>query len=111
MKRIKFITLDQLLEMKANDEKFTLVEVLAPDNFQEGHLSGAINIPADKIEQEAATRLDEKDVIIVYCGSYACGASTIAARTLLDMGYKNTLDFKGGKKTWKDAGLALVTGQ
>jgi hypothetical protein len=43
---------------------------------------------------------------VVYCGGYACQASTEAAR-ILGMGYRRTLDFKAGKKGWVDANLEL----
>jgi rhodanese-related sulfurtransferase len=112
MKRIKFISLDQLLEMKTNHDDFMIVDVLSPEKFQEGHLPGAINIPVDQIEKEAEIRINEKAaVVVVYCGGYSCTASTTATRKLLDLGYKHTVDFKGDKKAWKDAGLDLGIGQ
>jgi rhodanese-related sulfurtransferase len=110
MKRVKFIPLDQLLEMKTNSDVFTLIDVLSPENFKEGHLPGAINIPTEQIEQQSAG-FDKKDTLIVYCAGYTCGASTAATRKLLDLGYKNTLDFKGGKKAWQEAGFDLESGQ
>lgn len=111
MKRIKFIALDQLLEMKTNHDDFMIVDVLSPEKFQDGHIPGAVNIPANKIAQEAKNRIDKKDTVVVYCGSYTCGASTVAARELLDLGYTKTLDFKGGKKAWTNAGMDLEIGK
>lgn len=105
--RLLFISLDHLLEMQANGDKFKLVEVLSPKHFKEGHLPGAINIPLDKLEKEAPKKLKKHDQIIVYCASYMCHASTKAARKLLEMGYIKTVDFKGGKQQWIDNGLEL----
>lgn len=107
MVRIKFISLDQLLEMKANNDRFKLVEVLSEDNFKEGHIPGAINLPMDKLAVLAKKYLKKTDTIVVYCASYACHASTKAAELLLKMGYRKTLDFKASKKGWIDAGLEL----
>ena len=107
MKNIKFITIEQLLEMTANNKKFKLVEVLEENNFREGHIPGAINLPVDELEKLASKYLKKTDVIVVYCASFHCHASTNAAETLLGMGYNKTVDFKGGKKLWIDLGLEL----
>jgi len=107
--KIKFITLEDLLEMKTNEEDFKLVEVLSEDSFKKGHIPGAINIPVGKLDTEADKKLEKTDKIVVYCSSYSCHASTNAAKTLLEMGYENVLDFKTGKKGWSDAGLHLET--
>jgi rhodanese-related sulfurtransferase len=78
--KIKFITLENLLEMFANKEKFRLVEVLSEENFKNGHIPGAINLPFDKLEVLAKEHLEKTDTIVVYCGSYACQTSTRAAK-------------------------------
>jgi len=105
--KLKFITLEDLLQMRANDEKFKLVEVLSEEEHEEGHIPGAINIPVDKLDTLARERLKKSDMIIVYCASYHCQASTKAAKKLLEMGYDKTMDFKGGKRWWRHAGLEL----
>jgi rhodanese-related sulfurtransferase len=44
-----------------------LVEVLHPEEYEEEHLPGAINIPLGSIDQEAPERLDLERPVIVYC--------------------------------------------
>ena len=44
-----------------------VVEVLPPEEFEEDHLPGAVNIPLRKIETEAAKRLDKNAPVILYC--------------------------------------------
>ncbi|MGH2723718.1 MAG: rhodanese-like domain-containing protein [Actinomycetota bacterium] len=44
-----------------------LVEVLPPEEYEEEHLPGAINIPLRKIDADARERLDPERPIIVYC--------------------------------------------
>ncbi|MBI2649920.1 rhodanese-like domain-containing protein [Candidatus Woesearchaeota archaeon] len=107
MARIKFISIEQLLEMMENKDKFKLVEVLREEKYKEGHIPGAINIPVDELSEAAKEQLKKTDTIVVYCASYHCNASTNAAKMLLEMGYRNVLDFKGSKKAWVDAGLEL----
>ena len=105
--KLRFVTIEKLLEMKANNEMVTLVDVLSEESFKAGHIPGAINIPLGSLESLAERYLNKKDTIVVYCGSYSCQASTKAARKLLEMGYENTFDFKAGKRGWQHTGLGL----
>ncbi len=82
-------------------------EVLARENYKEGHIPGAINILLDQLKKSAEKYLKKSDTIVVYCASYACHASTKTTEILLQMGYKKTFDFKGSKKHWVDSGLEL----
>ena len=111
---IKFITLERLLEMRENKEPFALVEALGPDSFASGHIPEAINIPTprDMTAEAMAKAAEEKGlskngVIVTYCASYTCPASTRAARLLGEAGYANVFDFKASKKGWTDAGFEL----
>lgn len=103
--KLRMITLERLLEMKENEEQFQLVEVLSPSEYQEWHIPDAINIPGDQIKEKASEHLDKNDIVVVYCASYTCHASTKAARALMELGYNNVLDFKAGKKIWHREGL------
>ncbi len=107
MKRIKFISIEQLLEMIENKDEFKLVEVLSEDSYKEGHLPNAVNLPLDNLKDLADKHLKMTDTIVVYCANYHCHASTKAAELLLEMGYNKVFDFKGSKKAWVDAGLEL----
>ena len=44
-----------------------LLEVLPPAEYEEEHLSGAINIPLKQLDRESATQLDRGRPVIVYC--------------------------------------------
>ena len=44
-----------------------VVEVLGPEEFEEDHLPGAINIPLRKIETQAGELLDRDRPVLVYC--------------------------------------------
>lgn len=52
MSRVEFLSLESLLEMKANDDKFKLVEVLSKEEYKEGHIPRAINIPLKNWRQQ-----------------------------------------------------------
>jgi rhodanese-related sulfurtransferase len=40
---------------------------LGPEEFEEDHLPGAINIPLRRIEMQARERLDPTRPVLVYC--------------------------------------------
>jgi rhodanese-related sulfurtransferase len=44
-----------------------VVEVLGPEEFEEDHLPGTINLPLRKLEREARSRLDPARPVLVYC--------------------------------------------
>ncbi|MBN2280906.1 MAG: rhodanese-like domain-containing protein [Candidatus Marinimicrobia bacterium] len=107
MIKINTINIEKILELQYNKEEFILVEVLPENPYNEEHLPGAINIPAEKLSDLAPEKLKKDETIIVYCSQYACNASPAAAKKLTSMGYKHVYDFSAGKKGWKEAGLPM----
>ena len=104
---VETITVEKLKEKIENKEDFRLIEVLLPGLFDEWHIPGAINIPADDMKEIAPGRLKRDEEIIVYCKDLECGASMRAANALLGLGYKKIIDFAGGKKDWIDKGYPI----
>jgi rhodanese-related sulfurtransferase len=49
------------------EERAQLVEVLPEAEFEDEHLSGAINIPLKELDRERAQQLDRERPVIVYC--------------------------------------------
>jgi rhodanese-related sulfurtransferase len=48
-----------------------LVEVLPVQEYEEQHIAGAINLPLRRIETDAATVLDRRRPVLVYCADSA----------------------------------------
>lgn len=85
-----------------------VVEALGPAYYEAEHLPGAINIPHTEVDRLAPDLLPDKDAeIIVYCASGPCPNSGIAARRLVELGYRNVFDYAGGKEDWVSSGRAL----
>ena len=57
---------DELQRLLA-DEQAQIVEVLPPDEYDDEHLPGGINIPLKTIDRETTTQLDRERPVIVYC--------------------------------------------
>jgi rhodanese-related sulfurtransferase len=99
---IKNISADELFKKMKNNEDFKLVDVLLPVSYNTWHIPGAVNMQIDEIEKKAPGLFKKDDEIIVYCASFECQASTRAAKEFERLGFLNVLDFKGGKKEWKE---------
>ncbi len=63
-----FILKDEV--RKLLEEGAQLVEVLPREEYEEEHLSGAINIPLKELDREATAGLDRAAPVIVYCHDY-----------------------------------------
>jgi rhodanese-related sulfurtransferase len=62
------IEVQERAEVRALIERGTqAVEVLGPEEFDEDHLPGAVNLPLRKIDAEARTRLDPTRPVLVHC--------------------------------------------
>ncbi len=72
-----------------------LIDVRSPQEYDEGHIDGAINIPSYDLEKKIYNYTDNKEkIIILYCQSGYRGQK--AANTLNNIGFKNVYNLKGG---------------
>lgn len=102
------VSRDELKAMVDRGDGFTLVETLAPEQFHDAHLPGAINIPPDRVSELAPSVLPDKRVeVITYCAGPTCHASADAARELMKLGYTHVRHYAGGKADWMFAGLPV----
>lgn len=88
------------LQQKLNDKApIVLLDVRTQEEFDNGHIPGALLLPYDEIDQKAAQLLPEKEKeIIIYCRSGR--RSAIAKDSLEALGYTNVKDF-GGMNRWQ----------
>lgn len=85
-------------EMMLRDDGHVIVDVRRQDEYDAGHIPGAILIPNESIGTERPEQLPNLDqIILVYCRSG--NRSKQAAQKLFDMGYTNVYEF-GGINTW-----------
>lgn len=92
------------LKRRVNQEKpYILADARDLDSYDSAHIPGAISVPADEVDQLAGN-YDSNIDVITYCSSYACQASTLAAKKFLQHGFKNVLDYKGGLEEWEKQG-------
>ncbi len=93
------ISQEEAVKMMAKDDGHIIIDVRRQDEFDTGHIPGAVLIPNESIGTEPPAELPDKhQIILVYCRSG--NRSSQAAQKLADMGYTNVYDF-GGINTWK----------
>ena len=95
--------------IRLTNEGAVLVDLRSPNQFKDGHIAGARNLPGDQIaaDPKAIARLAEK-TIVLYCDT---GTTTAAAqRTLTQAGAKNVFSLRGGLAAWKQENLPVVKG-
>lgn len=51
-------------------EHAQVVEVLPREEYETEHIAGAISLPLGELGREAATRLDPKKPVVVYCNDF-----------------------------------------
>ena len=92
------ITAEEAKEIMDTEEGYVILDVREQDEYDAGHISGAILIPYTQIEAKANEMLPDKDqLILVYCRSGR--RSKIAAEALAELGYTNIKEF-GGILDW-----------
>ena len=87
-------------------EKAIILDVRDPGEFAAGHLPGAINISRGTLEMNVFGKIpDENAKIYVYCKT--AGRSSLATKTLNDLGYKNACLMDAQYADWVTAGYPV----
>lgn len=88
------ITMLEGLARMESDENYILLDVRRADEFEAGHIPGAVNLPNEEIGTEEIPSLPDKaQTIYIYCRSG--NRSKQAADKLLALGYTNLIEFGG----------------
>ena len=88
------ISAEEAKEYIDNNSGFIILDVRSQEEYNEGHIPNAINIPDYEIEERANSELKDKNqVILVYCRSGY--RSELSAKKLSQMGYIKIYNFGG----------------
>ena len=92
------ITAEEAKHIMDSEEGYIILDVREQDEYDAGHIPGAILIPYTQIEDKADEMLPDKgQLVLVYCRSGR--RSKIAAEALVELGYTNIKEF-GGILDW-----------
>ena len=88
------ISMDEAIKMMKDEKNYIILDVRRPDEYAEGHIPGAINVPNEEIGSADIAELPDKShLILVYCRSGR--RSKEASEKLAGLGYTNIVEFGG----------------
>jgi len=86
-----------------------LVDVRSANQFKDGHINGARNVPGDQIASGAAALEKLKDKTLIMCCESGT-SSGAAARKLVQLGFKQVYNLRGGLAAWRQDNMPLARG-
>ena len=82
------------------------VDVREPDEWEEGHIPGAVYTGRGRLEQRIEGLVPDKTrPLVVYCS--AGSRSAFATKVLSELGYEDVVNLAGGFSEWKRSGYAI----
>jgi molybdopterin/thiamine biosynthesis adenylyltransferase/rhodanese-related sulfurtransferase len=85
-----------------------LLDVREQDEWQEGHLPGAVHVPRGNLESRVEALIPDKSrEIVIYCAGGS--RSAFAAKSLAELGYDSVASMAGGFADWKRNGFDFET--
>lgn len=105
--QVKNISSVELMHRINDNHAGLILDVRNPQEYAQGHIPGAINIPHNQLGIRFAEIVSYKDKeIVLYCRSGGCAA--IAANTLQAAGFNKLLHLDGDMNGWRsNVGLPI----
>jgi sulfur-carrier protein adenylyltransferase/sulfurtransferase len=93
--------------LHASPESPLFVDVREPDEWEEGHIPGAIHVTRGRLEQRIEGLVPDKGrPLLVYCSGGS--RSAFATKALEEMGYGDVVNLAGGFADWKRNGFEIT---
>ncbi|MFY9270487.1 MAG: rhodanese-like domain-containing protein [Candidatus Manganitrophaceae bacterium] len=102
--KMAFTTGPVELERMIGAGEVQVVDVRASEDYAEGHIPGAVNLPKDRWQTLQGLRNDKVNVL--YCYSHVCHLAAAAAVEFSGKGYP-VMEMDGGFRAWKDHELDI----
>jgi rhodanese-related sulfurtransferase len=87
--------------------KYIFVDARSPQDYEDGHIPGAVSLPIRLFEERVAAFLERyppEASIITYCSGRTCQDSHHLAEFLIEFGYENVTVFIDGFPGWEAGG-------
>ena len=102
-REIREISPQDAAERLASDQRPVVLDVRERDEWEQGHIPGAIHIPRGNLESRIDNAVTDRAApLLVYCASG--NRSAYAAKTLAELGFSDVLSLSGGFSQWKQNG-------
>ncbi|MCG6201951.1 rhodanese-like domain-containing protein [Psychromonas antarctica] len=107
--QISQITPQELYNKIESGQPIVILDVRTAQEFSQGHIQGAVNIPYDQLHShKKKLNAYKANAIVVYCRSGR--RAEIAQQTLHDLGFTQLIDLKGHINLWQALNLPLLSG-
>ncbi len=85
-----------------------IVDVRAAEDYAEGHIPGAVNLPKDRWQDTkfVKAQLSKNKINVLYCYSQVCHLAATAAVEFAKKGYP-VMELDGGWRWWKTDGFEI----
>ncbi len=104
---IRVVPATEAADTLAADPDMAIIDVRTPEEFEAGHIEGAVLI--DIQQADFADRLAELDPDLPYLLYCRSGNRSAQAREVMaDLNFTNVTDVEGGILAWEEAGLPVV---
>ena len=100
--RIKEISPRDAVALHQKKDDTVFVDVREPNEYNLGHVPGAVFIPRGTLEGQIEQRVPRDKRIVLYCAGG--NRSALAADTLAQMGYSRVESLAQGWRGWVNAG-------
>ena len=101
------ITQEQFLKSQQSSN-ISIIDVRSVEEFNNGHIPGAINIPHNQIQDHLELLLTlKKQPVVVYCRSGRRAA--IAEKAMTELGLKDVHHLEGDWLSWQEKSLPVST--
>ncbi len=100
----------KIAKLSYDGGKTLFVDARSNDDYNEGHIKGAISLPVGEFDERVGNLLDHyspDQSIITYCSGRTCEDSHRLAQMLIDLGYENVSIMIDGFPGWKENGYPV----
>ena len=103
-KTVKEMSIHEVHDYLEKGEDPVVLDVRGLDEWERGHLDGAIHVPRGHLEEQAESKIPDKSrEVVVYCAGGI--RSLLAGESLKELGYERVISMDGGYDDWEEAGL------
>ena len=95
---------EEVNQILRNDFTSIIIDVRAPDDFNEGHVPGAINLPKGSWGKISGLQFEQ--TMIIYCYSISCPLAVKAMQQFVRYGFP-VMEMEGGFEAWKENRLPV----
>jgi len=107
---IQNVGVDAAKELVAQDESVVVLDVRTPEEYEAGHIQGALNINIrNENFSNMVSMLDRNKTYMVHCSANVeNGRTDKSLKIMNNLGFKKLLDMSGGIVAWTQRGNPVV---